>query len=75
MRPVDIQDLFNVSRRLEPLGVKFAFTGGAIVGFLLDIGINSLSLGAFFSYCLLLTFNCSLSTETRCFYAVGRVGS
>jgi hypothetical protein len=37
MRPVDIQDLFNVSRRLEPLGVKFAFTGGAIVGFLLDM--------------------------------------
>lgn len=36
MSPVDIQDLFNVSRRLEPLGVKFAFTGGAIVGFLLD---------------------------------------
>ena len=36
MRPVDIHDLENVSRRLEPLGVKFAFTGGAIVGFLLD---------------------------------------
>lgn len=36
MRPVDIHDLAAVSKRLELLGVKFTFTGGAIVGFLLD---------------------------------------
>jgi len=36
MRPVDLNDLATVAARLEPLGVNFAFTGGAVVGFLLD---------------------------------------
>ena len=36
MRPVNLEDLADVSRRLNRLRVKFAFTGGAIVGFLLD---------------------------------------
>ena len=36
MRPVDLQALVMVSERLTPLGVRFAFTGGAVVGFLLD---------------------------------------
>jgi hypothetical protein len=36
MRPVDLQALGLVSDRLTPLGVRFAFTGGAVVGFLLD---------------------------------------
>ncbi len=36
MRPVDLDALVMVATRLESLGVKFAFTGGAVVGFLLD---------------------------------------
>lgn len=36
MRPIDLNVLAMVSGRLEKLGVKFTFTGGAIVGFLLD---------------------------------------
>lgn len=36
MRPVDLDDLIRVSRKLESLGVDFVFTGGAVVGFLLD---------------------------------------
>lgn len=36
MRPVDLNDLEAVSRRLKTVGVKFAFTGGAVIGFLLD---------------------------------------
>jgi len=36
MSLVHLDDLVLVSRRLEPLGVKFAFTGGAVVSFLLD---------------------------------------
>lgn len=35
-RRVDLSALKRVARRLEPLGIKFAFTGGAVVGFLLD---------------------------------------
>jgi hypothetical protein len=35
-RRVDLAALELVAGRLQPLGVKFAFTGGAIVGFLLD---------------------------------------
>ena len=36
MRPIDLNALAAVSRRLAPLGVNFAFAGGAVVGFLLD---------------------------------------
>ncbi len=36
MRPVNLDALVLVANRLEPLGVKFAFIGGAVVGFLLD---------------------------------------
>lgn len=36
MRPIDLENLGMVSKRIEPLGVKFAFIGGAVVGFLLD---------------------------------------
>ncbi|MDY0148985.1 MAG: hypothetical protein RBT03_02730 [Kiritimatiellia bacterium] len=35
-RRVDLSALGLVASRLEPLGVRFAFTGGAVVGFLLD---------------------------------------
>lgn len=35
-RRVDLAALELVANRLHPLGVKFAFTGGAVVGFLLD---------------------------------------
>lgn len=35
-RHVDLAALELVANRLPPLGVKFVFTGGAIVGFLRD---------------------------------------
>jgi len=36
MRPVDLDALVMVAARLEPLDIKYAFTGGAVVGFLID---------------------------------------
>lgn len=36
MRPVDLESIAEVSHQLNRLGVEYAFTGGAIVGFLLD---------------------------------------
>ncbi|MDD4118180.1 MAG: hypothetical protein PHI39_08215 [Kiritimatiellae bacterium] len=36
MRSIDLDDLILVARKLESLGVDFVFTGGAVVGFLVD---------------------------------------
>lgn len=36
MRSVDFADLVKVSQMLEPLGVNFTFTGGSVLGLLLD---------------------------------------
>jgi hypothetical protein len=36
MRPIELDDLILVARKLEALGVDFVFTGGAVVGFLVD---------------------------------------
>jgi len=36
MRPVDLESIAEVSHQLNQLGVDYAFTGGAVVGFLLD---------------------------------------
>lgn len=35
-RIVNVEDLVMVAKRLEPLGMRYVFTGGAIVGWLLD---------------------------------------
>ena len=36
MRPVDLDALAAVARQLDQLGILYAFTGGVVIGFLLD---------------------------------------
>ena len=36
MRPVDLDALAAVARQLDQLGIPYAFTGGVVIGFLLD---------------------------------------
>jgi hypothetical protein len=36
MRPVNIKALITIAAQLDQLGIKYAFTGGSIVGLLLD---------------------------------------
>jgi hypothetical protein len=36
MRPVDLDTIAEVARALDQLGVSYAFTGGSVIGFLVD---------------------------------------